>query len=78
MVRTYKTVSTPREITDHINCDWCGKIIDDNNLTATCEKSDYTGDDLIETTFDICAECFDNGLVPLLAVYGLIPQVRKW
>lgn len=71
---------------DRTECDICHQKIDDerrglDDVTIEHRFSDNywpEGGDGIDTTFDVCAECWKVHIVPFMKSLGAEPQIKEW
>lgn len=82
--RTKVVPETTREVVDRTTCDVCekeihgglfsvDKIVVSRDVGTSCPE----GGSSVSTSFDLCADCFTNKLVPFLASLGAKPRIEE-
>lgn len=85
-MKHHKTIATSRQVIDHYTCDWCGKdykkpsdfTVSETTISHRTGVSYPECGDGEEITVDLCADCFQDRLVPLLEGQGCNVQVEDW
>lgn len=88
-MRHMKEMHVPAEtkvVLDYVSCDLCGERIkepgsyevDEVNTSHRVGTSYPEGGSGATTTFDLCARCFTEKLVPWAAELGAYPRVTDW
>jgi hypothetical protein len=83
-----KTIIIPvhtRIVTEFETCDLCSNKLKEGdfevNQVEVCHKKGVNYPESgrgVETTFDICGNCFEQKMVPWLVSQGAKPQIEKW
>ena len=83
-----KTITIPEHthiVTEFETCDLCGVKLETEpyevDYVELCHRKGFNYPDNgygVETLFDICGNCFQQKLVPLLISQGAQPQIGKW
>jgi hypothetical protein len=83
-----KTIIIPvhsQTITEFETCDLCGSKLESEpyevNHVEVCHKKGFNYPESgsgVETSFDICGNCFQEKLVLWLMTQGAKPQIEEW
>ena len=83
--RVIKIPETTRDVIDYVTCDLCkAKIASTNYGVNEVTIKHKFGDNYpecgngIETSVDLCSDCFDNKLVPWFRSQGVQPHIEDW
>lgn len=85
-----KTVTKEETFLEKMNCDLCGSVVlkedwstgrfdTEETVISMKQGSSYPeGASGVETTFDICPDCFETKLIPWLEDQGAEAQKREY